>query len=308
MNVHFASLVCVDFDLDLIPHWIKHYNSFGLDSYKVWLHSPSDNKRNLLLACTAFLNAGWAIEEVDSNRTFAVGALRRELLWPYSCSLPKDDFLVIADSDEFQVLKDYRERLKEFPTIRGQLIDRWDKSLHVANLSSDLHDQYPLVGEVWQEVVNVSPEGTAKEFHRVEKNKVCAFPAGSPGDYNGSHVLIPELPGNELRIPVEHFTWRSTIIDRMCGKWYFGPAALWYVMEYFGMDPNKDAPPSFWKRVEEHEAVQAKSKGWIPGDWTQEDYDRAMASDVQVADPNVMHTPRGVVDVGSITTGISQDS
>lgn len=296
MRIHFSSLVCVDFDLDLIPHWIGHYKVHRFDSYHVFLHSPTQKSSYLRLAITAFEAAGFTVRVVDGNRPFAVGNLRRDLLYPYSKRFPGDHFMVIADSDEFQEVANYRAMLDRAPTIRGVLVDRWDTTLHPASYPERLHDQYPMMGEVWQEVVKLHP-GLPEDFHRVVKKKVCAMPCGAPGDYNGSHLLLPDLPGNDVPVPVEHYSWRDTVIDRMCGKWYFTPQSIWYVMEYFGMNPNVDAPNAFWERVVSWEAEQAQSKGWIPDSWTQEDYERAMSHPIPVTPKGMTQTPFGAVDL-----------
>jgi hypothetical protein len=62
-------------------------------------------------------------------------------------------------------------------------------------------------------------------------------------------------------IPVHHYTWRPSILPRMCDRPYYTAQRIWLTARFFGID-NYDSE-EFRKKIAQEDALQ-KEKGWEP--------------------------------------------
>lgn len=228
--IHFASLFCVDYDVELFPHWLEHYNAFPLETKKIFLHSPSgdvDAIQQVREACRAH---GWKTAQVKG--TFRDGLLRKFVLEQHRKTLPPNHWLMVADSDEFQVwpsVQTVKDQLAGFDVILGELLDAFNTTLP-ASVDPDvpLHVQFPHLFA-----------GIEKELFPklgINYNKICAARAGIPVCFIGSHdVLANAKKTYRTRgtIPVHHFKWRKTVVDRLKGKTYYNKQMVEAVGDFF---------------------------------------------------------------------------
>jgi len=272
MAVHFAALYGVDYDMDLIHHWIDHYRAFHFDHYKVWVHSGrgdqgTDVARNVSTeALEIFREAGFNPSIVHGE--FRDGSLRHGLMTSHASFLPAKDHLVTADSDEFHDMPpDYKEMIVDHDIIHGYMIDRYDDTLHDAIEGLPLMAQYPIEGLVIRKVCDMFGVQARCDNHFA--NKIMACRCGIPVNFIGSHCLVDSLrhgtfdPGLDVLRDqrVLHFTWRSTILDRMAGKSYFKAELLWYVQKFFG---GGDEPHPAVLKKHQWQLNMQEAKGWVP--------------------------------------------
>lgn len=246
--------------MDLIHHWIRHYQAFDFDDYSVTLNSQKENFRALDEAYSIFRAAGFSVSR--NLGRFDAGKLRRQIMNLYCSGFDKNDFIVTADSDEFQNVKEnYRDFASDYDIIYGKLVDRYDDTLHNADPDVPLSSQYPYAADLEKIIIKTFrlPPGAWIEMR---KEKVLCSRVNIPVAFGGSHCVYPshtELFAYHPDIfDVYHYTWRESIIPRMCGRHYFNAAMIWYVKEFFGLE---DVPESLHNKIEEHEKIQI-AKGW----------------------------------------------
>ena len=217
MNIHFLSLVCPQFDEDILDLWIDHYLACQFDSYTVFLHNPDDNHAESMgLAVSKLTKKGVTVSQITGK--FEGGRLRADTFRPLVQSFDKNDFVVASDSDEIQEIdpKFYRTLLEEFDLLEGVLIDRWDDSLHACISHMNLHYQYPHKGMLQE-----------KLFSQVARipTKILACKADIQVDYTGSHNTVDiynreKLPWISGMYEVSHYRWRESTLWRMVHREY----------------------------------------------------------------------------------------
>ena len=278
-KIHFASLFGVDYDSDLILHWADHYLKHNLDSYTVWLHSAR-NDYTLLEACASLFNRKgfrvFVVNQPGNNApVFKNGGLRTEYLSKFQCSLPYDDYLVVADSDEFQDVSNYQWLFSDHEIIVGGLIDRYDTSLHDAQSDVSIEAQFPFEGSVETALLTAMPMRERSYFPRTDRRKVLGCRADIPVEFSGSHRVM-EVPAgarvagdsispyrdstDDFNYKVRHYCWRRSIFERMYGKTYYNSLHMNLVRDFF-----KEPSESIWiekKRVLDES--EQTLKGWEP--------------------------------------------
>jgi hypothetical protein len=264
-KIHFASLFCVDFDLDLLPYWVEHYLSFRFDDYNVWLNTQRNATGKLACAFKYLSDRGFNV--TIENGQFVNGSLRAKVMEEYVSTLPKNDYLVTADSDEFQNMNgDYCDLIREYDVVNGILVDRYDDTLHDAEKKSDgsdLFQQFPHEGCVEQEIIFKYLDGDASKWSVVRRSKIMAARAGIPVSFGGSHFAFTHRENIRYtpeHYSVYHFTWRDSLLGRMAGKHYYKAAHLWYVSKFFNID---GIHPDVQKEIDREEQEQ-KERGWVP--------------------------------------------
>lgn len=268
-KIHFASLFCVDFDLDLLPFWTEHYLSFRFDDYNVWLNTQRNNTEKLNYAFKYLSERGFNV--TIEHGQFVNGSLRAKVMEEYVSTLPKNDYLVTADSDEFQNMDgDYCSLIRQYDVVNGILVDRYDDTLHPASSSitpgrvrASLSDQFPHEGCVEQQIIYDYLNGDASKWPVVRRSKIMAARAGIPVSFGGSHFAFTHRENirySPEHYTVYHYTWRNSILERMGGKHYYKAAHLWYVSKFFNID---GIHPDVQKQIDIEEKEQ-KEMGWVP--------------------------------------------
>jgi hypothetical protein len=269
--IHFASLFCVDYDMDLMVPWTLHYLGMNLDSYTIFLHSPSGDNAAMRQAEAWFKLKG--MRPLVTIGPFNDGELRRGVLKPLAESLDKNDLLVTADSDEFQQTDGFL--YGKYDMTVGTMIDCYDKTLHdVGKIPGEngfipaLPEQYPLRDNVQELIIKTLPGAAQRFWPRVNRNKICCAKACLPVAYGGSHALYPDDNGilpqvnTSPGIEIHHYCWRGSMLRRMAGKHYYDAASMWYTWKFFGGVEGSE-PPELLDAIRGYEELQ-KQKGWEP--------------------------------------------
>jgi len=242
-KIHFAALVGVEVDYDLLPWWIPHYRALGLDSYTVFLHECRNENRNIE-ALVLLKSAGFRVHPVPENALRespawpgAPDGVRRTLLGSFAKALHPDDYLVTADGDEIQ---EWEENPREavargVAVVLGQLIDRFDDTLHDAIPGKTLLESYP------------SEHPDLHSFFRkvsLVSKKICMAPASFPVEYSGSHDLtlgakFPPRCTVSGTLRVLHFHWRKSAATRVRGRSYWSPEEISAMEQFFNVGAEK---------------------------------------------------------------------
>jgi len=253
-RVHFASLFCVDFDMDLLIHWARHYRAFGYDTYTAYLHTNQDRTKEEMREIRDIFDR-YGFSAFWTFGTFREGGLRIECLEPHRALLPPDDYLVVADSDEFHDANPatFKDIIRSHECVEGYLVDCWGEKLVDADPRLPLGEQYPHQGN-FKEACGL--EGVVHPNRR----KILASRCSLAVNFIGSHTMeerrVFRMPG---RYHVLHYTFRSSLPERMCGKRYFRSMDLYNLLVYFGQDNH----PALQKKLEWEDEIQ-KEMGWIP--------------------------------------------
>lgn len=247
--VVFASFVAPDLDLDLLPYWVRHYDSFKFDKYHVVLHirNPEETRlchfqSSILIedcvsaAKNMMLSRGWTVDVTTGD--FENSVLQRKCLDGIKAGLSPEDTLVVADSDEFQDMPaNYKEIAEKHPAVTGTLIDRWDYRLHDAAPSDEhslarLLEEYPQSGNLYETVMSKFNLSIGQSRCRT---KILCHKARYRVPLDGAHFVGGVEDDNAIlknRV-VHHFTWRAGVVERFANRIHVGPAWLLAIAEYF---------------------------------------------------------------------------
>ena len=262
--IHFASFYCPDLDRDLLDAWLAYYLSMRFESYTVFLNTRQLHEENLFTVRDRMKQSGVSVRVAIGP--FNDGQLQSEVLREFSGTLPKDDFLVIADSDEFQTVP--RNAYGGYDVTRGVLVDRYADALIDAvtepgrpvDCVSGLEALYPHAGNIEELIRQDLPPQYCNGWACTKREKICCTRAGYDVSYTGSHgfhpdfekTILPSLRVDPVVYPVNHYTWRSGILRRMLGRSYRNAASAWYVWKFFG-GQGTDYPPELAGAIEKED-------------------------------------------------------
>jgi len=231
-KIHFACLFGVDYELDIAPYWIRHWQSHQLDYYRIFLHREKSGIPSSTVKL--FQDAGFYVSCVDGPHSN--GILRRETVGRYAMNIDPEDFIVTADADEFHDL-DYHDALQEYDIISGFLHDHYGASLEVCD--RDPFEQYPHEEKFTGEPLKnfTPPFLRTTEWPLTRRGKILACRAGDKLLYMGSHVMgevssTAKILDNQK---VHHFAWRESAARKTAVKSYYKKENL---KEIFGVVAN----------------------------------------------------------------------
>ncbi|WP_316832963.1 hypothetical protein [Pedobacter aquatilis] len=198
--------------LDLLPHFIKHYQSLGVDEFDFIIHSPDDcskTKTEMLLQKLGQKPAGY----LQGTWTGAAATLA---INEFISRFPQQWF-IIADSDEFQLYsKPLRLVIAELENtqqhfLTGCMLDRIaaDGNLVKAIENQSIWEQFPLAGFISFPLMQANPL----------KITLCK---GTVHLSEGQHGV--QLQGNAHPIrsavlcQVHHFKWREDILPKLFSR------------------------------------------------------------------------------------------
>jgi hypothetical protein len=296
MTVHFASFIRPELDMDILPWWIKHYRDMNFDSYSIFFHHTggendpirNDNAEKIAEASEMMDREKFKIC-APVRGDFRIGRLRCTALEPWYKSLKPNDTAVIVDSDEFFDVSTgyFKEQCEDNEWIRGYTLDRWAGDENSASLVDappyryssctalmELKKQYGMQGKVHEEVLKGLTPEQRTAFIEINRRKIFSCKAKYPLMLFGSHVIqgMSNSPCPEFNPPnidncdgdreypfLLHFTWRKSIIERMCGKPYWSAAYIYIIKRFFGLDGTDDLQEKI-----EREDREYGEKGWVP--------------------------------------------
>lgn len=212
MKNHFVSVIGVDYDLDLAPYWIRHYQTRGFDTMTVFLHREAGEIDKSVQ--DMYRNAGFTVFCIDGP--YSGGIVGAFHLRNFIKNLPESDFVTVADADEFQVMSDgspipYKALCEEYDVLHGLFEERYADSLSVC--MEDPFTQYqhvePYTGDYLKPFC--PPYLKHIQWPHVYRCKIIAARAGEAYRFYGMHSV------NELQhdsrilfgLKVIHFNWRE---------------------------------------------------------------------------------------------------
>jgi hypothetical protein len=213
-NVYLVSCIGVMFDLDILPHFIKHYKKMGVKNFHFILHNDEESNDNLIKAQKIL--ESFNIKEIDIwNGHFWCSDKERWMQYVKD-KLDSKAWILTADLDEFH---EYPYQLEEFIKIlddgnfncyNGNLVNHFPfmNSLAKLHLDSDIWSLYPKImskkkhAYFFPERSDCPKVLLCKNYLRVR---------------NGHHRIVSEHKklqrsyGNKGI--VNHFKWRYTLIE-----------------------------------------------------------------------------------------------
>lgn len=245
MKIHFAAFYGVEYDMDLLPWWAPFYLDLRLDSYKLFLHQERGRIGKPLVS--EFRNYGFSIKCIDGPQ--GNGLLRKIVLASYASGLPPDDFLVVADADEFQAGTipefhennfppsiNYREKCGQFDILTGFLLDCFDPLAKLVPCTCNPFKQYHVREEFTKEQLKiVIPPFLGKTaWPPTRRSKVLAARAGHEVSYEGNHCML-DVPASAaidpVQYPVFHFAWLESTKRKLAVKTYYSRENLKEIFE-----------------------------------------------------------------------------
>ncbi len=219
-------LLPVGRDIKLLPHWVRHYASFGFDRILVSVHRRPEWSPTIVEDVQSIVSEyGGIVADVHEGQVMNL-QMRRERMVERFCE--PDDWVFMADLDEFhQYPVSPRElvdhcRHSGYDYLTGRLLDRVGPGGNFPVVAEQpcIWDQFP-VGCRLTEVIS---GGTAK--------KIALARASTPiveGQHSAQGRGCPE---EDTVINIHHFKWDDTVVDRMrYYVWQYSLEAQWYVME-----------------------------------------------------------------------------
>jgi hypothetical protein len=167
-------------DLSLLPHFIKHYEKRGIDTFIMGIPISLEERWN---------------EAVDTSIMWRLQKLYAQ----------PNEWIALADLDEFinvESLPAVVERAERESAnyVSGELVDRIDREgfLHQINYYSDLESLFPLRTSL------SSVYGTSSKVFLIK---------GQTKFYGGHHTA--DGKGLSAGFQVDHFKWNSNVIERL---------------------------------------------------------------------------------------------
>lgn len=196
MNIKMISCISLDYDLDLIFHFVRHYSKLNISSFHFILHKREN----------------FDIEDYKKYFTYLPSSSLTLQAWCGIFNAPdkierfnsiiensEESHILLSDVDEFQNHK----QLIEQDYIWGRLVDREPKGKLVKKVdSSNISEQFPI-----------------KSFKSNWKDnlKVCVFPA-SEKLVNSHYVTSPYK--NQQTIDIDHYRWTDTRYEKSKERYF----------------------------------------------------------------------------------------
>ena len=248
-KIHLLCLFSVRLDSDLIPFFIEHYKKLELDFYTVHLHLSGVEELDFE-AHNVFLQHGFTVVPVpfadtlerpetayakaipkDAPITLSTwpGAYKAPMTLAYIKTMPKEDYLLPVDSDEFQMWETspHDVAVSGVDFVRGVFVDRFDRRLKFADRALTLEENFPYTHENLPKHLGVNLANT----------KIVLTLPHVPIDYSGAHEE-KKIAGAHYKewphiIPVHHVRWRPNIKERIEHRFYTPPDYAKKVLGFF---------------------------------------------------------------------------
>lgn len=224
MKHHFLSTIGVDYDLDLAPYWIAHYKACDFDTYTVFLHREDGTIPQS--AVDLYRNAGFTVHCIGGAFTGGMcGAFNME---NFIRNLPKNDFVTVADADEFQTTRDgslipYKVLCSMYDVLHGLFEERYSDNLSVC--VKNPFEQYnriePHTGDFFKHFC--PPYLDHIKWPPVYRCKIIAARASETYRFYGMHTLVDLNSKSKILfgLKVVHFAWREGAAKKTAKKsWY----------------------------------------------------------------------------------------
>jgi len=241
LQIHLVALISPELDYDIIPHWIRYYNEFNIDTRTVFLntttnisgkHTPKYLEVKDLFELNSYI-------VLPSFGGFNSGDLKIDIFNAFKFWMHKDDYLLVADSDEFQQWGTFDIKSLtldgQVDFFHGYLVDCYGGKLTDAT-PGDLNLQYPMRTRKLEYSIVGCPVDSYFHDTKILMSKVWV-----PVCFHGSHeVLMNQIPsyrkGNfrgRGEFEVLHFRYRKTLRDRLMTKRWNTDTKADKILEFF---------------------------------------------------------------------------
>jgi hypothetical protein len=257
--VHLICLFGLRCDRDILLHFLRHYEKYPFSSRHIVFDGLDEGDEAPQIA----QYHGFTPHRISGE--FRDGTLRHMALSPFYSQL--QGHIMAVDSDEFIDLPPeiFSPALITIDAVKGYLVDRFGPHACNAQEGIELDHLYPYAGDFYRAIAGCEANGGAGG-----KRKIILSRVGLPVNLLGSHMLSceigyphfhnPNLAYFSKVLPVMHYSFRESIIERMSGKSYFNGAHIASVAKYYGIpldDPRID-------KVREKFRKRQLEMGWVP--------------------------------------------
>ena len=218
MRICLYSTISTDWDLALVPHWIRHYHDLGIEpgEFFLVLHARQEGAslaqaRDLLAVHGMQPRAIW-IGPFSSDENYRY----RRSMWQ-ACELGPDDWFLIADADEFHEypspLATLLARCNEehYNAVEGRLIDHVAAEGEICPVAES-----PGIFEQFPKTVDITYELLGMNVMKIVAHQRTTF---SGRLRRANHGIDPEFAGATRVLPmtclVHHFKWQSRVVEKL---------------------------------------------------------------------------------------------
>jgi hypothetical protein len=190
MKIKLICCVGLDYDLDLIPHFTKHYSQYNINSYHFILNKSNEFDITDYLEYFSNLHPTEIVFEKWAGEFNAIDKIDK---FNNIIEDSKEYHILLTDVDEFQNHKD--DIVDDY--VWGNLIDRESEDGLVKQVTSvDINQQFPIKSQKseWKNTI-----------------KPCVFP--STERLKSSHYITTNY-SEEKTIDVNHYRWTNTRLEK----------------------------------------------------------------------------------------------
>jgi len=222
-NITLTCVMGVDpkkFDLELIPHFIKHYRDMGIEKYLIAINAELEEQTEEGLKILRELGIEpimWLGEFSEFSKTDVVHQLQERV---------KTDWTFIVDGDEFVQISDLKALLlkcdkEDYQAVRGNFIDRIALTGKLEHVKPEVSiwDQFPNETNVISLLGGITDKAfifrTGKYLSSYGNHYV--YEKGVKRYWGKSHLLSVKQY-YPIRFHVAHFKWTSTCEVRLASR------------------------------------------------------------------------------------------
>jgi len=190
MKIKLICCIGLDYDLELIPHFTKHYSKYNINSYHFILNKSNEF---IITDYLKYFNNLHPTEITFEKWVGEFNAIDKIDKFNKIIEKTKESHILLTDVDEFQ---NHKKIIKE-NYIWGDLVDRETEDGFVKEINSDnIQKQFPIKSKKsdWNNTI-----------------KPCVFP--SIERLKTSHYITTSYNG-EPTIDVDHYRWTNTRLTK----------------------------------------------------------------------------------------------
>jgi hypothetical protein len=217
-NIYLVCCIGVEFDYDIVSHFIKYYKELGVDKFLLILNTVDKNSeklkyvQNILRKYNIKEEMVWIGDFRDEIKTHNMAQV-------VSKNTNLEDWVVTVDVDEFQkYYVDLRKFIsycekKNYHCVMGNFVDRLTKNGKIVDINEDTNiwEVFPIETNMnyWNDTIYTKVL-LSKAYAEVSK---------------GHHFLVCDSSSGKYfpsKLEVHHFKWRGSILDKLrCRiEWY----------------------------------------------------------------------------------------
>lgn len=199
------------FDLELIPHFINHYKSMGIENFLITINAISEDatKRGFeILSGLGITPSVWVGEFLIFTKMQKLIELQKTVKTEWTMAVDSDEFVEIDNLLDLLV----RCERGNYPAVRGILIDRvaLSKNLEKVVDSIPIGQQFPLRANVLKKFGGMGEKSFLFKYEKFLST-------------SGSHNLVSTDGSGILenryyypvQFPISHYKWTSTCPKRL---------------------------------------------------------------------------------------------